>query len=241
MSTFPQDAWSGGRDGLYRACCRLGNLWTHWRRWWFVEIQCYDGWCLTSNWRWTFWNKPRWSCNKTYTVCDDDCACANNGDKTTNTPAKLEVNRKPVREYLCLGVYMHAYMHTQPDGQSKNIMPIVSSMQTCIIHRSYITLYLLSKHTNQQQDDSNTHTHTNTRLTALCPGPPRWAGTRKEKPIWILLKQETVSGSGIHWAICKSAPRFSHITIRAPHHSFLQAWCPSCRPTNSVKALKTGW
>jgi len=160
MSTFPQDAWSGGRDGLYRACCRLGNLWTHWRRWWFVEIQCYDGWCLTSNWRWTFWNKPRWSCNKTYTVCDDDCACANNGDKTTNTPAKLEVNRKPVREYLCLGVYMHAYMHTQPDGQSKNIMPIVSSMQTCIIHRSYITLYLLSKHTNQQQDDSNTHTHT---------------------------------------------------------------------------------
>jgi len=24
--------------------------------------------------------------------------------------------------------------------------------------------------------------------------------------IWILLKQETVSGSGISWAICKSAP-----------------------------------
>ena len=38
------------------------------------------------------------------------------------------------------------------------------------------------------------------------PGLPRWAGTRKVKPIWILLKQETVSGSGINWAICKSAP-----------------------------------
>ena len=25
---------------------------------------------------------------------------------------------------------------------------------------------------------------------------------RKVKPIWILLKQETVSGSGISWAIC---------------------------------------
>jgi len=24
------------------------------------------------------------------------------------------------------------------------------------------------------------------------------------KPIWILLKEETVSGSGISWAICKS-------------------------------------
>jgi len=38
--------------------------------------------------------------------------------------------------------------------------------------------------------------HTHTRLTALCPGLPRWAGTRKVKPTWILLKQERVSGSG---------------------------------------------
>ena len=83
----------------------------------------------------------------------------------------------------------------------------------------------------------NTHTHT--RLTALCPGLPRWASTRKVKPIWILLKQETVSGSGIRWAICKSEHRSRQITTPAPHHSvFLQAGCPSCRPTNSVKALK---
>jgi len=32
---------------------------------------------------------------------------------------------------------------------------------------------------------ANTHTHTHTRLTALYPGLPGWAGTRKEKPIWI--------------------------------------------------------
>ena len=37
---------------------------------------------------------------------------------------------------------------------------------------------------------------------ALCPGLPGWASTRKVKPIWILLKQETVSGSGIRWDIC---------------------------------------
>ena len=84
-----------------------------------------------------------------------------------------------------------------------------------------------------------THTHTHTRLMALFPGLPGWAGTRKVKPIWILLKQETVSGSGISWATCKSAPRSRQITMPAPHHSvFLQAGCPSCRPTNSVKALK---
>ena len=68
------------------------------------------------------------------------------------------------------------------------------------------------------------------------PGLPRWAGTREVKPIWILLKQTV---SGISWAICKSAPRSRQITTPAPHHSvFLQAGCPACRPTNSVKALK---
>ena len=86
------------------------------------------------------------------------------------------------------------------------------------------------------------HTHTHTRLLALCPGLPGWAGTRKVKPIWILLKQETVSGSGISWAICKSAPRSRQIATPAPHRSsFVQAGCPSCRPTNSVKALKAHW
>ena len=81
---------------------------------------------------------------------------------------------------------------------------------------------------------THTHTHTHTRLMALFPGLPGWAGTRKVKPIWILLKQETVSGSGIRWA-----SRSRQITMPAPHHSsFLQAGCPSCHPTNSVKALK---
>jgi len=37
---------------------------------------------------------------------------------------------------------------------------------------------------------------TYTRLTALFPGLPGWAGTRKIKPIWILLKQETVASAG---------------------------------------------
>jgi len=45
-----------------------------------------------------------------------------------------------------------------------------------------------------------------------------------------------VSGSGISWAI--SAPGSRQITTPAPHYSsFLQAGCPSCLPTNSVKAL----
>jgi len=41
---------------------------------------------------------------------------------------------------------------------------------------------------------------------------------QKGKTIWILLKQEAVSGSGISWALCKSAPRSRQITMPAPHH-----------------------
>jgi len=86
------------------------------------------------------------------------------------------------------------------------------------------------------------HTHTCTH-THLFNGPflglPGWASTREVKQILILLKQETVGGSGISWAICKSAPHSREITVPAPHHSsFYLAWCSSCRPTNSVKVLK---
>ena len=54
-----------------------------------------------------------------------------------------------------------------------------------------------------------THTHP---FNEPFPGLPRSAGTRKVKPIWILLKQETVSDSGISWAIYKSASGSRQIT-----------------------------
>jgi len=75
------------------------------------------------------------------------------------------------------------------------------------------------------------HTH----LTALFPGLPGWAGTRKVKPIRILLKQETVSGSGISWAVCKSASCFRQITTPAPHHSvfYRPDALPAAQPTAS--------
>ena len=85
------------------------------------------------------------------------------------------------------------------------------------------------------------HTYTHP-FNGPFPGLPRWSSTRKVKPIWILLKQETVGGSGISWAISKSAPRSRETTTPAPnHYCFLQVgWngCPFCHSTNSVKALK---
>ena len=77
--------------------------------------------------------------------------------------------------------------------------------------------------------------HTHTRLTAPFPGLPGWTGTRKVKPIWILLKQETVSGSAISWAICNSAPCSRQITTPAPNHSvfYRPDALPAAQPTAS--------
>jgi len=73
------------------------------------------------------------------------------------------------------------------------------------------------------RDTWYTHRHTQTRLTALFPGPPEWAGIRKVKPIWILLKQETASGSGIGcMQVCTSLQTDNHAS----------------NPPLSIKALK---
>ena len=73
---------------------------------------------------------------------------------------------------------------------------------------------------------------------ALCPGLPGWAGTRKVKRIWILLKQETVSGSGISWAICKSEPRSRQITTPAPHRSVFYRPDAVLAAQTTIKAVK---
>ena len=80
------------------------------------------------------------------------------------------------------------------------------------------------------------HTHT---FNGPFPGLPRWAGTRKVKPIWILLKQESEwrwYQLG-HMQVCTLLQTDNHAST-PPLRVFLQAGCPSCRPTNSVKALK---
>ena len=64
------------------------------------------------------------------------------------------------------------------------------------------------------------------------------SGGRKVKPIWILLKQETVSGSGISWAICKSAPRSRQITMPAPHHSVFYG--PHALPADQREGHRAG-
>jgi len=58
------------------------------------------------------------------------------------------------------------------------------------------------------------------------------------KPVWILLKQETVSGSGISYAICKSAPSSRQITSPAPHHSVFTGWMPFLPPNQQRQSTE---
>ena len=98
-----------------------------------------------------------------------------------------------------------------------------------LLQKVCLFLKARSQHTNWTELNTHARAHACTvhvRLTALFPGLPGWAGTRKVKPIRILLKLETVSGSGISWDICKSAPRCRQITTLEPTTEFLQPGNP---------------
>ena len=91
-------------------------------------------------------------------------------------------------------------------------------------------------HTSDDEVLAHTHTHV---FNGPFSGLPGWAGTRKLKPIWILLKQETVSGSGISWAICKSASRSRQITMPVLHHSkFFTGQMPFLSPNQQRQSTE---
>jgi len=73
-------------------------------------------------------------------------------------------------------------------------------------------------------------------FTALFPGPPGWAGARRELLDFMVQGKINRGRNTDH-----SAGRHSIRTNQCPPPPsppyFLRAGCPSCRPTNSVKAL----
>jgi len=85
----------------------------------------------------------------------------------------------------------------------------------------------------------HTHTHTHTQpFNGPFSGTIRVSQYQKDKTN-LDFTEARDSEWQWHQLGRKSAPRSRQINMPAPHHSvFLQAGCPSCRPTNSVKALK---
>jgi len=89
--------------------------------------------------------------------------------------------------------------------------------------------YLLKIKSNESDITHHTHTRARTRTRTRTH-----THTHPYNGLWILLKQETVSGSGISWAICKSAPSSRQTTMPAPHHSVFTGRMPFLHQTNSV-------
>ena len=128
-------------------------------------------------------------------------------------------------EHNVLGWKMSSWQLSQAERSTRwtNVRPVCHSCHTSTSSNN--------KHMQKIKTcNANTHIYTHTRLTAIFPGLPGWAGTIKVKAIWISLKQETVSDSGISWAICKSAPRSRQITTPAPHHSVFTGRMPFLLP-----------
>jgi len=97
---------------------------------------------------------------------------------------------------------------------------IIFLFHECRSHCRFQSYQRITAHRQIILHHTHARTHTHTRpFNGPLSGTTRVSRYQKGKPIWILLKQETVCGSGISWAICKSAPRSTQITMPAPHRS----------------------
>ena len=80
------------------------------------------------------------------------------------------------------------------------------------------------------------HTHTHTHLMALFSGTTRVSRYQKGETNTEARDSEWQWHQLGHMQVCTSLQTDNHPST--PPLSFLQAGCPSCQPTNSIKALK---
>jgi len=94
-------------------------------------------------------------------------------------------------------IWQHAHCQVtltkKHTGQQISISPNSTDMQTC-------PQFITAVHKTDRQTDRHPFNGPLSRTT-------RMSWYQKDKTNLDLLQQETVSGSGISWAICKSAPR----------------------------------
>ena len=140
--------------------------------------------------------------------------------EATAAGERLLIRRCRVRNWIQLQFFSLFQQQLLPPELHFLLQYAQNCLSAYLLIYYYLFIYLLI------------HTHP---FNGPLSGTARVSRYQKGKQIWILLMQETVNGNGISWAICKSASCSRQITTPAPHHSvFLQARCPSCRPTNSV-------
>ena len=112
----------------------------------------------------------------------------------------------------------------------REAMQLCSDVDCWCYFLMYVVVYAALWH--------NTYTHTHT-FNGSFSRTTRVSRYQKGKTNLDFTEARDSEWQWHQLGMCKSAPRSRQITTPAPHCSdFLQAGCPSCRPTNSVKALK---
>jgi len=77
------------------------------------------------------------------------------------------------------------------------------------------------------------------RFTALFPGPPAWAGARRELLDFVVWCKGRLTEADTQTIRLGATPsRLTSPNLHDPSIFYRPDACPSCRPTNSVKALK---
>ena len=170
-------------------------------------------------WAWIFKysNMSSWSWSTT-----ESCICMTNKWCTqhSNTNNNQWCHLQPNKEKLLFQFHKKA-------GSQNLLSCMYYHFMTPAIRHPYnwhMVHYTLHK--------NNTHTHP---FNGPFSGTTQVSWYQKGKPIWILLKQETVSGSGMTWAICKSALCSRQITTPTPHQSvfYRPDALPAAQPTAS--------
>ena len=115
----------------------------------------------------------------------------------------------------------------------------LASARPCANNLHLITRFLQARCSSWHPTNSVKALKACVHLTVFCPGLPRWAGTRKVKANLDFTEARDSEWQWHqldHMQVCTSLQSDNHAST--PPLSFLQARCPSCCPTNSVKALK---
>ena len=105
--------------------------------------------------------------------------------------------------------------------------------------RRSIHLYMFNTlHTRTHaRTHARTHTHTHT-FNGPFSGTTRVSRYQKGKPIWILLEQETVSGSGISWAKMQVCTSLQTNHASTPPLSFFTCWMPFLLPNQQCQSTE---
>ena len=116
----------------------------------------------------------------------------------------------------------------------------VNILQSALDTRQCTIVYRISKILLKRHLLCSCGLYTHTCLPAVFPGLPRWSGTRKVNKSGFYWSKR-MSGSGIRWAICKSAPRSREKPCQHPTTQFFTDRMPFLPPNQQRQSTEGNW